>query len=161
MHSRGRLSDFDETAVDVHVQSSVGGSNISEGTDRGLGDTGGLISHMQPEVHSRGRLSDFDETAVDVHVQLSVGGSNISEGTDRGLGDTGGLISHMQPEVHSRGRLSDFDETAVDVQPLLYREGPKILVSPATLASSSLSYICKDPNTRSHRRDWPQAASVI
>ena len=46
-------------------------------------------------------------------------------------------------------------------QPLLYRQGPKIPVPPAGLASYSLSYMGKTTKSQSRRRDRPQKASLI
>ena len=47
------------------------------------------------------------------------------------------------------------------IRPLLYSQSPKIPVSPARMASNSLSCIGKAPKTQFRRRDWPQIASLI
>ena len=80
------------------------------------------------------------------------------------MGVTGRVRGGYGGEVHGGyggAQTSSLAGKTSLIRPLLYRQSPKIQVSPARMASNSLSYIGKAPKTQFCRRDWPQIASLI
>ena len=86
-------------------------------------------------------------------------------------------ISYIGKTTKSKSRWRDWRQTASLIwarpqnpilggdtgikQPLSYRQGPKIPVWPARLASYNLSYVGKTTRSKSRRRDWRQTACLI
>ena len=68
---------------------------------------------------------------------------------------------HRSSLMHARPQNPSLAGETGLKKPLLYRQGPQIPVSPARLASNSLSDIGKAPESQSRRRDWPHTASLI
>ena len=80
-------------ALETDVQSSVGGSNITEGTDRGLGDTVGLSSHMQIFVKTQPRAT----------VALNVdSAASVHHGAQEGLKCRGILNTYSAEEAKTQ-----------------------------------------------------------
>ena len=139
--SESRRRGWGQTASSIHARPP----KYSFSVERGL---------LQPFLYGQGPKIPNSPTRVASNSLSDFGKHAKSPYRRPNWPQTASLIS-----AKPRNRLLD-GETGLK-RPLIKRPGPKITVSPARVASKSLFFSGKPPNSPSRRRGWPETAFLI